>query len=75
VLASELEAQQAVAQSVPEALPKTDARLGSMVVYLLVNGAPRDSIVRRVMLEQISQLTELDTDDRFVSCRCLFQRK
>ncbi|KAI0227169.1 Ubiquitin carboxyl-terminal hydrolase 25 [Lamellibrachia satsuma] len=63
VLASELETQQTVAQSVPKTLPKRDARLGSMVVYLLVNGVSHDSIIRRVMLEQISELTELDTEE------------
>ena len=57
---------QAIAQAVPNHLPRSDARLGSMAVYLLVNGAPRDTVVRRTVLEQITQLTELDSDDRFV---------
>ena len=55
---------QTIAQAVPENLPRTDARLGSMAIYLLMNGAPRDTVVRRALLEQISQLTELDSDDR-----------
>ena len=66
MLSSELDRLQTIARVVPSHLPRSDARLGSMAVYLLVNGAPRDTVVRRTVLEQITQLTELDSDDRFV---------
>ena len=53
-----------VAKTVAEMIPRRDPRLDHIVVYLLTNGAPREIIVQRALVEHFCTATPGEKDER-----------
>ena len=60
----ELKRLEAQVKLLPQLMPRKDPRLEHMLVYLLANHAPRETIVHRVFLEQFAYLSQLDKEER-----------